>query len=60
MRRLAEKRKLKAHRDIDDIEEDIENQRDLLIASLEPRLTQGQTYQTHFTIRFQIKNHQPA
>lgn len=32
-----------------------ENQRDQLIASLESRLTQGQTHQTHFSIRFQIK-----
>lgn len=53
--RLAEKRKRKARRDIDDIEDDIENQRDQLIASLESRLSQGQTHQTHFSIRFQIK-----
>lgn len=53
--RLAEKRKRKARRDIDDIEDDIENQRDLLIAGLESRLTQGQTHQTHFSIHFQIR-----
>lgn len=45
------------------LQEDIrlaENQRGQPIASLESRLSQGQTHQTHFSIRFEIKNHQPA
>lgn len=52
--RRAEKRKRRARREIDDIEDDIENQRDKLIAGLEGRLSQGQSEHTHFTLRFQI------
>jgi hypothetical protein len=52
--RRAEKRKRRARREIDDIEDDIENQRDQLITDLEGRLSQGQNDHTHFTIRFQI------
>ncbi len=53
--RRAEKRKRRARREIDDIEDDIEDQRDRLISDLEGRLSRGQTEQTHFTVRFQIK-----
>lgn len=52
--RRAEKRKRRARREIDDIEDDIENQRDQLIRELEGRLSQGQSEHTHFTVRFQI------
>lgn len=53
--RRAEKRKRKARRDIDDIEDDIENQRDQLIADLESRLSQGQEHHTHFDLRFTVR-----
>jgi|GEM_PF-3042788 chromosome segregation ATPase len=52
--RSAEKRKRRARREIDDIEDDIEDQRDQLISDLEGRLHQGQEGHTHFTIRFQV------
>ncbi len=52
--RRAEKRKRRARREIDDIEDDIENQRDQLISSLEFRLSQGQSEHTHFTVSFRI------
>lgn len=48
--RRAEKRKRRARREIDDIE----NQRDQLIADLESRLSQGQSHQIHFDIRWRI------
>ena len=50
--RRAEKRKRRARREIDDIEDDIENQRDQLISSLESRLSRGQTHLDLFTVRF--------
>lgn len=52
--RRAEQRKRKARRDIDDIEDKVENQRDQLISELEARLQQDQSQQDHFTIRFQL------
>lgn len=52
--RKAEKRKRRARREIDDIEDEIENQRDQLISSLESRLSQGQTHFEHFTIRYSL------
>ncbi|MBK1835536.1 SNF2-related protein [Roseibacillus ishigakijimensis] len=53
--RRAEKRKRRARREIDDIEDDIENQRDQLISELEGRLSQGQSEQEHFSIHFHIR-----
>ena len=52
--RRAEKRKRRARREIDDIEDDVENQRDQLISALEARLSQGRSELTHFTVRFRI------
>jgi len=54
--RHAEKRKRRSRREIDDIEDDIENQRDQLISSLESRLSQGQSERVHFDLRFEIRS----
>jgi len=51
----AEKRKRRARREIDDIEDEIERRRDQLIAELQSRLSRGQTRQDHFTIRFEVR-----
>ncbi len=52
--RRAEKRKRRARREIDDIEDDIENQRDQLISALESRLSQGQSEIVHFDVKFEL------
>jgi hypothetical protein len=52
--RLAEKRKRKARREIDDIEEQTEEKRESLIACLESRLSQKTIPTELFTIHFSV------
>jgi hypothetical protein len=52
--RLAEKRKRKARREIDDIEEETEQKRESLIARLESRLSQKTIPTELFTIHFRV------
>ena len=52
--RDAERRKRKARRDIDDVEEEVEQKRETLIIQLESRLVQKTTTEELFTIHFQV------